>query len=423
MSSIKRNMSVIVSNQFLTALADSIYDITIFWYVYHESQSALLASLITALSFTTQILIGPFLGVIADRRNPKQTMRIGFLLMTVVGVSLSVFYFFLADYFLILVYLGLLIHDVGMFLIAPAKNKLLPRIVGMEKIVHVNGYITSTSSAATILGNAISGFVIALIGFVGVMLTHSVLYILASLLLSFLVNLSSQERKKDDQPEQPEATQTQEEKKKSSYMKEIKEAFVIIKANRPLFKTIMLGMLLNIASIVGPLFVVLVSEQYNGSAVTFGWFNVFGVAAGIIAGFTTKNLVQKMKPFLLFGVAVTVAGFMFVILAVLTNKLIGMAIYFMLSYMLTIFNIAFSSLLITLVEDQYRGRVMNLTAALSALFIPAFTLLGGLLADVYSASILYIFAGGWIVLFGVIIFFDKDVRKIRFYETGNKSYA
>ncbi|GLO64679.1 hypothetical protein [Oceanobacillus kimchii] len=67
-----RNMKVIVSNQFLTQLADSVYDIAIFWYVYEVSQSALLASIITALTFATQILVGPLLGTFADRFEPKR---------------------------------------------------------------------------------------------------------------------------------------------------------------------------------------------------------------------------------------------------------------------------------------------------------------------------------------------------------------
>lgn len=403
----KKNMSIIVSNQFLTSLADSVYDVAIFWYVYDQSGSALLASVITALSFLTQIIAGPFIGVLADRNDPKTTMFFGFVLMILVGISMSVFYYFIFNYFIILLYLGVVIHDIGMTTIKPAKNRLLPRIVGMDKIVQVNGYITSTSQIAVVLGKSISGFLIALIGFIGVMLSHSAFYILASILLKFLIDYSiDKQNKADGKGEEAEPPKAQ------SYLSDIKEAFQLMRSYRPLFKLIIIGMVLNVASVIGPLFVVIIKEQYNSGAIVFGWFNAFGALAGIIVGLFAKRIINVVKPYIMFGISIVVAGVTMIIVGTLTNIYVGIIVYFMMSFSLTVFNIAFSSLLITLVEDKYRGRVNNLTLAIAAIMIPIVSVLGGYIADQMSASIVYVFAGIWVAVWGSVIFFDKDVKTI-----------
>lgn len=79
-----------------------------------------------------------------------------------------------------------------MLLIEPAKNKLIPRIVVKNKIVQTNDFVSSTSQAGEVIGQSLSGILIGLIGFAGVMLTHSGVYLLASILLFFVISIKSQ---------------------------------------------------------------------------------------------------------------------------------------------------------------------------------------------------------------------------------------
>ncbi|WP_197063096.1 MFS transporter [Pontibacillus marinus] len=400
-------MSVIVSNQFLTALADSVYDVAIFWYIYDQSGSALLASIVTAISFITQILAGPFIGVLADYKNPKWTMQLGFTLMIFVGISMAFIYYFLLDYFVILLYLGVIIHDIGMATIKPAKSKLLPRIVGTERIVQVNGYISSSSQIALTLGKSMSGFLIAFIGFIGVMLSHAALYLLASILLKLLIDFTLSQTNESE-----ENAESERENKKQSYISDIKDAFQLMRSFRPLFKLIVIGMVINVASVIGPLFVVIVREQYSSGPIVFGWFNAVGAIAGVVVGLFANRIINFVKPYMMFGLSMSGAGLSMILVGTLSNIYAGMGVYFIMSFFLTVFNIAFSSLLITLVEDEYRGRVNNLTTAFATIMIPVFSVLGGFVADQISASIVYIFAGVWVVVWGIMIYLDKDIREI-----------
>ena len=187
---IKRNMSLIVTNQFLTMLADSIFTISIMWYMYDITQSPLSSALVTAVGALTAVFIAPFIGVLVDRKEPKSSMQIGYIIMVSVGVLLTLAYLFWLDGVAFAIYVALIVHNICMTFIAPAKNKLLPRIVGVERIVKVNGYISSTSETSYLIGQGISGVLITLMGFVGVMLLHSGVYIIASILLIFVINIS-----------------------------------------------------------------------------------------------------------------------------------------------------------------------------------------------------------------------------------------
>ena len=177
--------------------------------------------------------------------------------MILVGIVPSVVYTTAIDLIVLFIYLALIIHVVCMLFISPAKNKLLPRIVGLPRIVRVNGYISSTSQTASLIGESISGFIIGAIGFTGVMLFHSGIYLLASILLMLVINISL--------PPEVEPKEKVLVPKKDSMWHELKEGFSVLKRNRPIFKLI-----------------VLVATQYGANAVQFGLLHAAAAVGGII---------------------------------------------------------------------------------------------------------------------------------------------
>ncbi|WP_017795476.1 MFS transporter [Oceanobacillus kimchii] len=409
-----RNMKVIVSNQLLTQLADSVYDIAIFWYVYEVSQSALLASIITALTFATQILVGPLLGTFADRFEPKRFMQIGFLVMLTVGIFMAISFHFFFDYFLIVVYFGLILHDVGMFIVAPAKNRLLPRIVAQKNLLKVNGFISSSGQVATLIGTSISGFAIALIGFVGVMLSHSLIYLIASLILMFLVEITSKVQPTNI-GEVAVAASNEEitTNKKTSILQELVQGYKYLRMKTEVFKLIILAMVVNVSTMVLPLFVVLVQVQYNGGAVMFGLFSAAASIASIIVGLMITKLTAKLSVAQIFSYSFLIAGITLMLLTLTSIPIIGIILYFSFTFVIVALNIKFNTYLITMVDDEVRGRVFGIIGAISGFLIPICSLLGGWLADTLHVNIVFLLSGAWIFCTGVYVFFDKDIQQIK----------
>lgn len=402
---IKRNMSLIVTNQFLTVLSDSIFTLAIMWYVFEVTNSTFSTSLIMAIISLTGILVGPFIGVLVDRREPKTSMQIGYAFMIVIGIALSIVYIAAVDLIVLFIYLSLVIHVVCMLFISPAKNKLLPRIVGIPRIVRVNGYISSTSETASLIGQSISGFIIGAVGFIGVMLFHSGIYLLASILLIFVINISL--------PKEVEPNEIVSVSKKRSMWGELKEGFSILKGNRPIFKTILLATAINTTTIAGALLVVLVSTQYGATAVKFGLFNAAAAVGGIVIGLLATKVTNFAKPYFVMFTMLLISGIAFLSMGLTTNFYFGMIFYVIMTVSIIVYSILHNTLMIVLVEDKFRGRLMTLQGAIASLLIPAFSIAGGIIGDLIEIKYLFIYAGLWVVICAFFPLIDRDIRAIK----------
>lgn len=402
---IKRNMSLIVTNQFLTVIADSIFTISIMWYIYDITQSPLSSALVTAVSALTAVFVAPLIGVLVDRKEPKTSMQIGYAVMAAVGVLLTLAYLFWLDGVAFAIYAALIIHNICMMFIGPAKNKLLPRIVGVNRIVKVNGYISSTSQTSYLIGQGISGVLISMIGFVGVMLLHSGVYIVASILLIFVINISlpREEEQLEDMPA-----------KKPSMLSEFKEGWTVLRANRPILKLSILASLMNATTIAGALVVVLVTDHYGGNAFQFGLFGAFAAVAGIFIGLVADKVTSFAKPSIVMFTSLSVAAIAFMFLGITSALYVGIALYVVMNTLMTVYGILYNALLIVLVEDKFRGRVYSLNGAIATFLMPGFAITGGIIAEWgVPVNQLFIGAGIWILLLSVFLLVDRDIRSIR----------
>lgn len=408
---IKRNMSLIVSNQFFTVLADSIFNLAILWYVYQMTQSSFFAATVTVITSITNIFVGPFIGVIIDRMKPKTSMQVGYFIMIFIGIILGLSYLFKIDFLLGLIFVSLFIQDICMLFISPAKNKLLPRIVGEERIVKVNGYISSVSQTGELIGQTISGFVIGIIGFIGVMLTHSIVYLIASILLIFLVNIKDTNTKHASQEINGDVdSKTLAEIR--NIINDLKIGFYILRKNKSVFKLVLLATALNVSTIAGSLLVVLVADHYNANAVMFGIMNAGGATIGILIGLGVSKIVYLAKPNIIIGFSLLVCGLSFLGMGITQNFYIGTIFFLAMTGSSILINIIFSSSIILLIEDQYRGRVFTITVAIASILMPFLALGGGYIADILQVSYLFLFAGVWLIIWSFAPFIDKDLRNI-----------
>lgn len=402
---IKRNMSLIVTNQFLTVLADSIFTISIMWYMYEITKSPLSSALITAVSSLTSVVISPVIGVLVDRKEPKSSMQIGYIVMVIVGIILALGYLFWLDGVAFMIYVTLIVHNICMMFIGPAKNKLLPRIVGVERIVKVNGYISSTSETAYLIGQGVSGVLIAILGFVGVMLFHSGVYIIASILLLFVINVAAP-AKEENADASPAG--------KTSMLDEFKEGWAVLRGNRPILKLTLLASLMNATTIAGALVVVLISDHYGGNAFQFGLFGAFAAVGGIVIGLVADKVTSFAKPYVVMFTTVSIAGIAFMAMGITTFLYMGILFFVIMNMLMTVYGILYNSLLIVLVEDQFRGRVYTLNGAIASFLMPGFAIAGGVIAEWgVPVNLLFIGAGLWVLLLSFFLLFDRDIRGIR----------
>lgn len=402
---VKRNMSLIISNQFLATIAESIFQLMIIWFIYERTGSALYASGVMAVIMVTQIFVGPFMGVFVDRFEPKRAMQIGYGIMVLVGVFLTISYIVAPSFIVLSIYIALILHNICAQWIGPAKSKLLPRIVGNPNVVKTNGLLSSTGQTADLLGQSVSGFLIAFIGFVGIVLLHSGVYLIASFLLIFVIDLT---RKKQDAPNDSVETSS-----KKRFFIEMREGYYILKENRPVFKSILLASALNLVTVASALTVVLVSDRYGASAVQFGIFNACGALGGIITGLFIGKLMKKAAPMRLFALGLFLSGLALIGVGWTTNLIIGTIFMAFFSASLVLVNVVLNSMMMILIKDSHRGRVFTLVAAIGGIFVPFAALSGGFLVDVVGIAVLFVASGIWLIAWSVLPIVDRDLKQVK----------
>ncbi|NEZ00319.1 MFS transporter [Bacillus shackletonii] len=393
-------MSLIVSTSAIGSIAEAIYTLCVSWYVLERTGSAFLTSAIAAISFIVNVFAGPFIGVLVDRTNPKSAMQKAYIAMALIGVVLALSYVFFIDYIVFSVMVMVILNDVAQLFIFPSRNRLLPSLIGKDRIPIVSGYLSSANNTASLLGNAIAGFLLSLIGFIGVLLTHSVLFILAAALVKWLV-LPKYESKK-----------IQQNQKKKEFWKEFKEGVKILRGHNALLALTFMNMGTNIVSI-GYLYIVLLKTQYGATSSQYGFFEAIGVAVSIVTGLFAGKVVKKIKPVIILSGAQIISCSCMVLLGTV-NELVFAFILFAIQTFFSIFQgVVVGTLFITLVDAKYRARVDSLVTSISAFMMPATVFLGGYLADHIPIRYIFYFAGTWAMLMGLAPLFSKDVRGLK----------
>ena len=104
-----------------------------------------------------------------------------------------------------------------------SKNRLIGTIFPISKIPTANGYLTSSSAIADTFGNTVAGFVLLALGYAGIILFHSSIYLIASLLL-MLVVMNEKEEKDINKNNVG----------KKYFFKDLKEGIKEFRSNKPL---------------------------------------------------------------------------------------------------------------------------------------------------------------------------------------------
>ncbi|MBU6081286.1 MULTISPECIES: MFS transporter [Allobacillus] len=167
------------------------------------------------------------------------------------------------------------------------------------------------------------------------------------------------------------------------------------------------------STVAGSLLVVLVNDQYGVGPVHFGLLNSVGAGAGILIGLFAEKLVHRYRINMTFFLCLVAGGIGFIGMGLTSQFYVALLFFLLLTSGSIVVNILFSSLIILLVEDEYRGRVFTTTAAFASILMPPLAILGGYLADVTDIMFIYLFAGIWNILWGMIPLFDHDIKGIR----------
>lgn len=152
-----KNFLLLVGSQLFSVLGTTIIQFVISLYVLDITQSALLFSIITALSIVGKLICLPFCGILADRLSKKRLM----IMMDSLYVGFSVALLLATRLENVLPMIGVLTVLMGMVSAfeTPVVQSAIPLICQQEDIPKANGIISSIGMLGNIIGPVVAGMI------------------------------------------------------------------------------------------------------------------------------------------------------------------------------------------------------------------------------------------------------------------------
>lgn len=254
-----RNVAWLVLGQAISQIGDGLSKLALLWFVYDLTGSALEMTMVGILQTVPPLLFGPFVGVLLDRVPKRSAMividsvRAGLLALipTIYWMGL-----------LTLPLLYVLVFVTAMFSMAfgPALKAMEPQLVPSDQLTQINALDQGTMTIGQLLGPAISGILIAIIG------AQNVLYVNAgTFLLSALckIPLSVKERR-------PSGTRSASAR---NAMRDLREGFQFVFVEHRLMLLLMAVASLSTLGATGFIYLlpVLAKDYFHADSVELGW--------------------------------------------------------------------------------------------------------------------------------------------------------
>lgn len=397
-------LKLIIAN-FISRFGDSIDSIAYAWMVYTLTGSKLLMGTLFAVNAIPSILLSPFSGVFADHFQKKKTIVICDLGRGLVVLLTAIL--FGTGYLRVWhLYLFTVLNSSFEAFSSPARASLMPLILKKEYFLSANGFSTSLSSLAELIGLGVAGYLIATINISGAIFIDAfTFFISAVIILMMIVNGDVKSERKLD-------TKT--------YFIDLKEGFSYIIKNKAILLIAFAAMVVNFSltplNVLQPVYV---SEVLKSGPAVMSYLGIGLVVGVIISGLLVSQFGSNFKkPFLItcgfsiMGLSYTalslpamlnISGFASIIIAVL--------VFFLFGFSLPMINSATQSIFMEKTKPEILGRAASLLGMLCLCATPLGSALTGIVAEYTSIPVLYISMGILIVITGFALLLSKELRK------------
>src|SRR5262245_12775582 len=164
------------SGQTISSLGDPFFNLAVMWVVYTQSGSAFQTAFIQVISHLSKVLFGPFAGALADRWDRKHIIVItNTLAAVVVGAVTAV---------ISVCGLSPAVAFAAVFLLntlttfsSPAQFSIMPAAVGRDLLATASGMFATARQLASLLGSALAGVTIAILGAVWALLIDALSFL------------------------------------------------------------------------------------------------------------------------------------------------------------------------------------------------------------------------------------------------------
>lgn len=360
------------------------------FHVYALTGSALATSGWLMAFIAPGIVFGSVAGVFVDRWDRKRTMVITSLMQAAMILVLTAVRS--AD-MVWLIYLVTFAEATLAQFFGPAENALLPSLVEKDQLMAANSLNALNDNLARLVGPAIGGVLLGLVGFYSVVIVDAVTYLLAGVIISFVASPQRQTS--------PVAKATAVASRWLQMWRDWVAGLKLVRDNRTLAATfLIIGIALFGDAIISAILVVFVQDDMGLSAVQFGWMMTARGIGGLIGGLLIAQMNQRFTPKQLITYGLVISGSLILIAVRFPTLPVVLPLLALIGITAIAWIVSIQTILQTNTEEAFLGRVFGAFGTTTTLLMFIGSGLAGLLADqvgalplMAAAAIIYIGSG------------------------------
>ncbi|HHY11311.1 MAG TPA: MFS transporter [Firmicutes bacterium] len=369
----QRDFTLLLAGQFVSKLGSGINGIGLTLYVMKFENPILGLGTLMLLLHIPWLMFGPLAGTLADRYSKKSIIIMCDILRGIFGILLFYSNSLVGFYAIVLLITTL---DV---LFSPAVGSFLPFIVAKDELEEANSVYSASGEVARLIGPALGGTLVALLGTSSVFLINGISYILSGISETFICDkgISASQREKQ------------------STLDDITEGIQYTKHHKRMGFIIIFFAFDSVALGGVPIaYLNFIRHDLMTSEALYGLFMTINGIGYLVGSLLVPRLQTTWTKLELMIKGTGVYGFFLVLFALFKFMPYNMLLFFLLGVVASLVNVSYSIFLQQEVAKDMIGRVYSLDMALSTitgmLSIILITLLGDRLSN---TTLILLFAG------------------------------
>ena len=177
-----RDFGLLWWGQVTSQIGEGLNKVALLWFVYELTGSAMMIATVGLIQTVPPLLFGPIIGVYLDRLRKKPVMVWIDLIRTALTLLIPALYglgHLSLEGLFVLIFLTSMVSTV----FGPALVSAVPLLVRRNELVSANALIQGTNNIGSLLGPAMSGILIALIGAQHVLYVNAATFFISALCL------------------------------------------------------------------------------------------------------------------------------------------------------------------------------------------------------------------------------------------------
>jgi MFS family permease len=392
-----RNFLLLFISSLFSAPGYYVYLIGAEWLMLTLSENRFYFGMLFFAASVPRLLLLALGGIVADRFNKRTILFFSDLLRALLIGSLLLFLYFDAVTAWHLIILAALFGIADAFSY-PVTNSLTPLLLEEDQLQRGNSLIQMTIQISPILGPALGGTLIAVLGFMGVFTVGCIMLLIASIAVLF-IQLSKTEEAENE---------------KNSAWEDLKEGFIYARQSQLIMSIVFIAFFINFF-FAGPFSIgmpIIVKDVFAGNSISLAVIQT-SMGAGAMLGAIFLSIKNIKKPGMILLYSIMSVGCLYFLNGMSHYLWLSAGFVLLMAFLLQLVNIPVFTILQKTTDKRMLGRMMSLLVTVSTGLIPVSYIATSLLIAIgVSVQQIMMTSGIFIVIIALFSLKNKRLRTL-----------